>query len=117
MTQSRRIGISTNLGRLASVLARRFGLNAVSDETKRQLVCRSRDAQAQTNAWERRIIELSDGRLLSEIIETLYIDELKAGAWAADIGLWKNLFDRSVIETVHTLASKGYLSLVSDEGT
>ena len=108
--------VKTNLGRLASGLARRFGLSAVSHGTKRQLVCRSRDAQAQTNAWERRIIKVSDGRPLSEIIETLYIDELKAGAWAADIGLWKHLFDRSVIETVHTLVSRGYLSLVSDGG-
>jgi len=78
-------------------------------------VCRSRDARADTNAWERRIIELGDRRPLSEIIEILYIDELKAGAWAADIGLWKHLFDRTVVETVATLASKGYLSLVSDE--
>ena len=107
--------MSTNLVRLASGLARRFGLNAVGDETKRQLVCRSRDAQAQTNAWERKIIDLSDGRPLSKIIEVLYIDELKAGAWAADIGLWKHLFDRRVIETVDTLASKGCLSLVSDD--
>ena len=100
---------------MASGLARRFGLNAVSDETKRQLVCRSRNGQEQTNAWERRIIELSDGRPLSEIIETLYIDELKAGAWAADIGLWKHLFDRSVVETVHTLASRGCLSVASED--
>ncbi len=100
---------------MASGLARRFGLSAVSDETKRRLVCRSRDAHVQTNSWERRIVELSDGRPLSEIIETLYIDELRAGAWAADIGLWKHLFDRSVIETVHTLASRGCLSLASDD--
>ena len=80
-------------------------------------MCRSRDAQAQTNAWERRIIELSDNRPMSEIIEILYIAELKAGAWAADIGLWKHLFDRSVIETVHTLANKGCLSMASDGDT
>ena len=85
------------------------------DETKRQLVCRSRDAQPQTNAWERRIIDLSDGRPLFEIMEVLYIDELKAGAWSADIGLWKHLFDRSVVETVLALAGRGCLSLVPDD--
>ena len=54
---------------------------------------------------------------MSEIIEILYIAELKAGAWAAAIGLWKHLFDRSVIETVHTLANKGCLSMASDGDT
>ena len=61
--------------------------------------------------WERRIVELSDGRSVCEIQEILYIDELKAGAGAADIGIWRTLFDRGVSTTIGELATRGLLRL------
>jgi sulfate adenylyltransferase len=60
--------------------------------------------------WERRILELCDGRPLGEIIEALYREEVRKGAWMADIGLWKGLFDKNVIGTIAILADKGYIN-------
>ena len=47
-------------------------------------------------------------------METLYLYELRNGAWLTDIGLWKTLFDRTVVETVYELARTGYISLLPD---
>jgi sulfate adenylyltransferase len=61
--------------------------------------------------WEQLIIERYDGRALGEIIQDLYAEELRKGGWVADIGLWRHLFDQSVIDTVMGLADRGYIDL------
>ena len=60
---------------------------------------------------ERRIVELGDGRTAREIMETLFLEEIRAGAWIVDIALWKYIFDRSVAVTIRQLADRGYLKL------
>ena len=78
-----------------------------SCETARQLVFRTEDADASADGWAGRIIEMSDGRPVSEIVAAIYLDELRAGAWAADIGIWNHLFAKSVIEVIDRLAAQG----------
>lgn len=61
--------------------------------------------------WERRIVDLADGRSVGEIIAIIYGEELKAGAWMVDIGIWSDLFARSVITVINELADRGYIQL------
>ena len=64
--------------------------------------------------WERRILDLADGNSPGQVAEILYRDELSKGAHLTDIGIWKNLFDRSVAEDIGRLVSQGYLSVLGD---
>jgi len=64
--------------------------------------------------WERRILDLADGNSPGQVAEILYRDELAKGAHLADIGIWKNLFDRCVAEDIGHLVSEGYLSVLGD---
>ena len=92
-------------------LGRMFGFDGAGHDNNRWLAHGAREASRVPDAWERRIVELSDGRPVAEIIEILYLEEVKAGAWAADIGLWKRIFDRSVVGTIGALATKGDIRL------
>jgi sulfate adenylyltransferase len=79
--------------------------------TRERRAFRLRGPDAAASLWERRIVELSDDRPLSEIIQVMYREELDKGAWLADIGIWKPLFDQSVIDTLVSLADRGFISL------
>ena len=68
------------------------------------------------DAWHRMIIEQDDGGSVAEIIENLYADELSTGAWAVDIALWKDLFDRRVRRSISALAHEGYIKVEPHEG-
>lgn len=104
----RRKGYSMHLLRK---LARKFLAETVNSETAQQRVFRLVDSKDLQDTWRRRIIELSDGKSISEITEILYREELKMGAWVVDIGLWKHLFDQGVITTLVELAQSGYVCL------
>ena len=65
-----------------------------------------------SGSWEWTIVERCDGQSIRTIVETLYLGELRKGAWLVDIGLWKTLFDRAVVETVYELAHNGYIRLL-----
>ena len=96
-------------------LARKFLAETVVSETAQQLVFRLADPSDLQDTWRRRIIELSDGKSISEITEILYREELKMGAWVVDIGLWKHLFDQGVITTLIELAQSGYVCMETAE--
>ncbi len=78
------------------------------------LVRSVKEANGACDPWERRILDLADGNSPGQVAEILYRDELAKGAHLADIGIWKNLFDRSVAEDIGRLVSRGYLSVLSD---
>ena len=61
-----------------------------------------------------RIVELGNGRSVAEIVEILYHDELRSGAWIADIGIWSHLFARTIIKLINQLADEGHLLLKHD---
>lgn len=105
------ISAKENMSRLVGALARMSTSGSASDETSGQLVYGTGGHGGLTDRWERRIVELSDGKPIARIVETLYREELSAGAWAVDIGLWKGLFDQNVLEAIRRLASKGYIYL------
>ena len=62
--------------------------------------------------WERRIAEMGDGRTTDEIVEAIWREEIKAGAWVIDIGLWKGLFDQKVFQTIDELAHRRVIHIV-----
>lgn len=76
------------------------------------LVQKLRPISRASGSWEWTIVERCDGQSIRKIVETLYLGELRKGAWLVDIGLWKTLFDRAVVETVYELARKGYIRLL-----
>lgn len=59
--------------------------------------------------WDGRLLVLCNDRSISEIIRILYQEELAKGAALTDIGIWKSLFHRSVIQDISALSQKGYL--------
>ncbi len=39
----------------------------------------------------------------------MFYQEVRAGAWVVDIGIWRNLFDQDVVKTIGELADQGYI--------
>jgi hypothetical protein len=83
----------------------------LSQEPFQEFVFRVAEASAVKDPWLRRIIELADGKSVEEISEALYLEELRAGAWDADIGFWRTTFYREVGQTIGKLASQGYVRM------
>ena len=83
----------------------------VAEVTARTLVFRSRAAPAAAGSWQRTILEVADGRPVAHFVEMLYREEVASGAWAADVALWKGVFDQSVIEVIVAMADMGCLVL------
>lgn len=96
-------------------LASIFAHDPVDDETARQLVYRMKETAGTKDSWDRRIVELGDGKSVGEIIKALYNEELQRGAQRADIGMWKHLFDRSVVEKIGELVNRGYIDVIPGE--
>jgi hypothetical protein len=92
-------------------LSRLFILDPAGDRTRRDLVFRARDAIGIEATWEKRILALGDGRSVHDIIQALYEVELDRGAGLADIGVWRSLFDRSVVATIGDLENRGYIRI------
>jgi hypothetical protein len=92
-------------------MARALAHSHIDRAAERQLVYAVAEAPGDEYHWAKTIIELGDGRSVREIIETIYRDELSAGAWMADIGLWSDLYAREVTEAIHDLAIRGYIVL------
>jgi hypothetical protein len=94
---------------VAGVLRRASFL--MTDDTARQLVYRTGAFDAGAKGWAARIVEMGDGRPVSQIVATIYLDELQAGAWAADIGVWSQQFAMSVIKVIDQLAAQGLIRI------
>ena len=92
-------------------MMRMVGPHPESQSIKKQLVYRMTDASRFKDGWERRIIELGDGKCIDEIIEILYREEIKMGAWQVDIGLWKGIFDHGVLNTISELTNGRHIYL------
>ena len=78
-----------------------------------KLVYRIKQADGLEPAWEKRIVELGDGRSVGGITQTMYREQLELGAGLVDVGIWKCLFDRWVANTISALASRGLLRVES----
>ncbi len=61
--------------------------------------------------WERRILELSDGMSVGEMVKIIYQEETSAGAWAADIATWRPLFVHSVVGVIKDMVDRGYVAI------
>ena len=106
-----------DLHRLVCRLARKFVADPQSHEITKKLVYRMTEASGPKGGWERRIIELGDGKSIGEIIEVLYREEIQKGAWMVDIALWKSVFDRSVIKTIRELVDGRQICLSPNDGS
>ena len=92
-------------------LARIFSTGPAQDEDLRLLVYRVDGAGPVADPWGKAIFELGDGRTLGDVVDAVYHWELARGGWLLDIGIWKNLFDRSVLDKVFDLVNRGHLRL------
>jgi len=93
-------------------LARIFLAGPPEDQKLEELVYRVSEMGESSDPWGRTIVEQSHGKSVREIVQVLYSAELGRGAGLVDIGMWKSLFDRSVLEAVGELARLGYVYLV-----
>ena len=96
---------------LIKILASKFIFFPSPGETRDLLVYRTTKAHSRKTGWEKRIVELADGRSLHEIMRTLYHEQLERGAGLVDVGTWKSFFDREVMDTIGDLVRKGYLQV------
>ena len=78
---------------------------------KRERIYRARSSNELIDGWERRITELADGRPVAEVIEVIYGEEIRSGAWWVDAVVWKRLIDDSVVRAMRQLADRGYIYL------
>ncbi len=67
------------------------------------------------DVWERRVIALCDGRLITEVVSTLYREEITNGAGTTGLGLLHRAFESSVINIINGLVDTGYIRLHYDE--
>jgi len=93
-----------------------FARNSVGGEATQQVVYRVKGANEVKDIevkdiWEKRIIDLVNGKTIDEILDAMFSQEVRAGAWMVDIGIWRNLFEQDVVKTIGELADRGYISL------
>ena len=105
------------MGRLISTSLRMVAPHPEEQWTKKHLVYRLTDASEVDDGWERRIIELGDGKSIREIIEILYREEIQMGAYQVDIGLWRGIFDQSVVKTISNLTNGRHIYLKLNDGS
>ena len=105
--------------RLLDNLAKLLIPSRTEEITDHQLVYRvtdSPDTDDPRDSWEQQILELCQGRSVTEIKARLYQRELACGASAVDIGLWRGLFDRTVHEAILRLVYSGHVRLTAGTG-
>jgi len=93
-------------------LARILSTGPAQNEALRVLVYRVEGAGPVDDHWGKAIFELGDGRSLGDVVDAVYHWELARGGWLLDIGIWKNLFDRSILDKVFDLVHRGHLRLM-----
>ncbi len=93
------------------------GAGLLQKSNRDLLIHKLRPVRHHSGPWEQMIVEQCDGQSIRQVVKTLYHYELRNGASLVDIGIWKTLFDRTVVQTVYELAHDGYISLVPDAKT
>ena len=72
-------------------------------------VTRAVESSGLENPWIKRILELADGKTVDEIVDVLYLEEMRRGGWLADIGFVKGFFQREIEDILNSLEDAGYL--------
>ena len=67
--------------------------------------------RAVKDGWESRILEMADGKTLGHITAALLMEEVRAGAWLADIGVLHDLFAEQVVKVVTDLERRGFVHI------
>ena len=84
----------------------------------RVLVFRTEESNGVKDPRYKRIIELANGQSVGEITEFIYYEQLRRGAWLADIGLWKDMICYDLEKSIGQLAAMGFLRLeLNDRGS
>lgn len=92
-------------------LARWLFAGPESSVSNLTLVRSVKEVNGTCHPWERRILDLADGNSPEQVADLLYRDLLAKGAHLVDIGIWRNLFRRSIEGEIGQLVSAGYLSI------
>ncbi|MCH8206839.1 MAG: hypothetical protein IH956_07515, partial [Chloroflexi bacterium] len=106
------ISARTAFHTLLDTARRRCGLGQAGAGPSAWLVYRAGPTDMIADPWERRIAEMGDGRPTGEIVEAIWREEIEAGAWVVDIGLWKGLFNQKVVQAIDELAQRGVIHIV-----
>ncbi len=80
-----------------------------SDRNKPPFVYKLREAGGQKDYHKRRILKLSDGRSIEELVEALYREEIADGGWVVCIGLFETQYKREMLDEVNQLIREGHL--------
>ena len=96
--------------RLLRAVRRYLVREPVTSEPGRWVVWQN-DNTVVAGAWEKRILDLADGRTVGEIARLLCNEEMRGGAAEVYIGLWKRDFESCVASTVLKLMAQDCLSL------
>ena len=103
--------MASNPLKLIRTVAKALASTDPDPQMTRQLVYAMSDTHGVGDELARRVIELGDGRSVGEIIAIIYGQELGAGAWAVNIGIWSDIFAQSVIKIINDLSDTGYIRL------
>ncbi len=101
--------------RLLQHLGQIFGVEPAENEGLEQVVYRLNPTSYLSDPWKRTVLQQCQGQTIQNIVKTMYLEELNNGAALVDIGIWKCLFDRSVLTAIRELADEGYINLNGGE--
>ena len=99
--------------RLLQHLGQIFGVKPAETEGLEQVVYRLNSTSYPSDPWKRIVLQKCHGLTIQNIVKTLYLEELNNGAALVDIGIWKSLFDRTVLTAIRELADEGYINLIA----
>ncbi len=90
-----------------------FGVEPAENEGLEQVVYRLNPTSYLSYPWKRTVLQQCHGQTIQNIVKTMYLEELNNGAALVDIGVWKSLFDRTVLTAIRELADEGYINLIA----
>ncbi len=99
--------------RLLQHLGQIFGVEPAENEGLGQVVYRLNPTSYLSDPWKRTVLQQCQGQTIQNIVKTMYLEELNNGAALVDIGIWKSLFDRTVLTAIRELADEGYINLIA----
>ncbi len=99
--------------RLLQHLGQIFGVAPPENEGLEQVVYRLNPTSYLSDPWKRTVLQQCQGQTIQNIVKTMYLEELNNGAALVDIGIWKSLFDRTVLTAIRELADEGYINLIA----
>ncbi len=75
-----------------------------------RLIYKLKSAEKNMNYYQKRILQLADGRSIEDVVEKLYVRELANGAGLVGIGFMEEQFRQEAEGTINRLIKNNFLS-------